>query len=140
MKQAITGFIAGGVFGAGLLISQMTNPSKVIGFLDFFGNWDPSLGFVMVGALITTFFGYRWVLKKPAPAFHTTFHLPTSKDIDLSLVSGAALFGIGWGLSGLCPGPAVAASTLGGLDILYFLGPMILTIAVYRLATSKSAS
>ncbi len=139
MQRAIVSFFAGGLFGAGLVISQMTNPAKVIAFLDIFGNWDPSLAFVMGGALLITFFGYRLVLGKNAPAFETKFYLPTSKNIDGRLISGAALFGIGWGLSGLCPGPAISLSTFGGPNILYFLAGLIGSVAVYRLLFARTS-
>lgn len=136
MRTVFAAFVSGGIFGAGLLISQMTNPSKVIGFLDFFGNWDPSLAFVMGGALLVTFIGYRLVLPRGAPKFDSKFHLPTSKDIDGRLMGGAALFGIGWGLSGLCPGPALSMSTFGGINILYFLVGMIGTMVAFRILKS----
>ncbi len=132
MKRALAAFVGGGVFGAGLLISQMTNPSKVIGFLDFFGHWDPSLALVMASALLVTFIGYRFVLGKPEPLLDTEFHLPEAKDVDGRLIGGAAMFGIGWGLSGLCPGPALASATFAGTDITYFLLGMIGSIILFR--------
>ncbi len=133
MQRALISFAAGGLFGAGLVISQMTNPAKVIAFLDLFGNWDASLAFVMGGALLVTFFGYRMVLGKTAPAFDVKFHLPSSKNIDGRLIGGASLFGIGWGLSGLCPGPALALATFGGANIVYFLAGLIGSVAAFRL-------
>ncbi len=138
MKRAIISFVAGGLFGAGLVVSQMTNPAKIIAFLDIFGAWDPSLAFVMAGAILVTFFGYRYVLGKSRPLFDQAFHLPDLKTIDGKLVSGAALFGMGWGLSGLCPGPAISLSTFGGVNVLYFLTGLIISIAGYRIFLSKS--
>jgi len=138
MQRSLISFASGGLFGAGLLVSQMTNPAKVIAFLDIFGNWDPSLAFVMGAALLVTFFGYRLVLGKDKPAHDTKFHLPTSKNIDGRLVGGAALFGIGWGLSGLCPGPAIALSTFGGVNILYFLAGLIGSVAIFRLLSART--
>lgn len=138
MQRSLIGFAAGGIFGAGLVISQMTNPAKVIAFLDIFGNWDPSLAFVMGGALLATFFGYRFVLGKDKPAFENKFHLPSSKNIDGRLIGGASLFGIGWGLSGLCPGPAIALATFGGTNILFFLTGLIGSVAAFRLMSPRT--
>jgi len=138
VKRAIISFVAGGLFGAGLVVSQMTNPAKIIAFLDIFGAWDPSLAFVMAGAILVTFFGYRYVLGKSRPLFDQAFHLPDLKTIDGKLVGGAALFGMGWGLSGLCPGPAISLSTFGGVNVLYFLTGLIISIAGYRIFLSKS--
>jgi len=140
MQRALISFLAGGLFGAGLLISQMTNPYKIITFLDVFGNWDPSLAFVMVAALITTFIGYRFVLGKEKPLFDAKFDLPTSKTIDGRLIGGATLFGMGWGLSGLCPGPAFSLATFGGDLVFYFLAGLIGSVAVFRLLFSKKAA
>ena len=137
MGRLIVSFIAGCLFGAGLLISEMTNPSKVIGFLDIFGVWDPSLAFVMASALVVTFIGYRVVLKKESPAFETEFRLPKSRQLDWRLISGAALFGIGWGLSGLCPGPAISLSTFGGENVLYFLAGMVGSVVAFQLLRLK---
>jgi len=116
----------------------MTNPSKVIGFLDIFGNWDPSLALVMVSALIMTFIGYKIVLGQEAPVFDQKFHLPSAKNIDRRLVGGAGLFGIGWGLAGLCPGPALAIAPFAGLNIAFFLAGMIGSIAAFRLLRRQS--
>ena len=138
MRRELAAFAGGGLFGAGLLISQMTNPSKVIGFLDVFGHWDPSLALVMASALLVTFIGYRIVLGKSAPILDTEFHLPQSKDIDGKLIGGAALFGIGWGLSGLCPGPALASAAFAGMNIAYFLLGMIGAIVLFRLMKRTS--
>ena len=132
MKLSISTFIAGLLFGAGLTISQMVNPSKVIAFLDIGGNWDPSLAFVMGGALVVTFIGYKFVLKKPAPLFEEKFRLPTRTDIDGRLIAGAALFGIGWGLAGLCPGPALASLSFAGVNSVIFVAAMLVAIAIFR--------
>ena len=140
MQRALISFVAGGLFGAGLLVSQMTNPYKIISFLDVFGNWDPSLAFVMIGALITTFIGYRAVLGKEKPLFDVKFNVPTNKTIDGRLVGGAALFGIGWGISGLCPGPAFSLATFGGDLIFYFLAGLIVSVALFRLLFSRKST
>ena len=125
MMRNISALIAGVVFGMGLTVAQMTNPAKVIGFLDLFGNWDPSLALVMGGALIVTTIGYRLVTKQSKPLFASNFDIPSNRNIDLRLITGSVLFGIGWGLVGLCPGPAIAAVSIGGLPIFVFLGAMV---------------
>jgi len=109
MKNNMMALLAGIVFGLGLSLSQMTNPNKVLGFLDVTGNWDASLAFVMIGALLVTFFGFKTILKREAPINEPNFHLANKQQLDKSLLLGSAIFGIGWGLSGYCPGPAVAA-------------------------------
>ena len=137
MKMSLSTFIAGLLFGGGLTISQMVNPSKVVAFLDITGNWDPSLAFVMGGALIVTLIGYRLVLKSDTPLFGDRFRLPTRKGIDFPLIAGAALFGIGWGLAGLCPGPALASVSFAGTNAYIFVVTMVLTIIFYRLTLAK---
>lgn len=106
-------FLAGLLFGLGLVLGGMTQPSVVLGFLDVSGAWNPRLLFVMAGAVATTALGYRWVLHRDRPWFEATFHLPAARRPDMRLLLGAALFGIGWGLAGYCPGPALA-SLAGG--------------------------
>lgn len=137
----LTALLAGLIFGAGLAVSEMTNPAKVIAFLDVFGDWDPSLAFVMGGAVITTAIGYRLVLRRRAPFFDTGFQIPARRDLDARLIGGSALFGIGWGLVGLCPGPAIAALSFGGPQLLIFFAAMAagmaLTIAVERSGRSR---
>ena len=115
----ISALICGLLFGLGLAASGMTNPVKVIGFLDLFGNWDPDLLFVMGSAVLTTVISFRFVLKKDKPFFAPIFSLPTAVGLDKRLLTGASLFGIGWGLYGYCPGPAVTA--LGYLQPTAFL-------------------
>lgn len=124
--KALAGYLAGLLFGLGLAISGMTDPARVIGFLDVAGAWDPTLIFVLGGAVITTFIGYRFVWRRRAPLLETRFQLPTRRDLDARLLGGAALFGIGWALSGYCPGPAVAS--LPGLTwpLAVFLVAMIM--------------
>ena len=107
MPTALAAFACGLVFGFGLMISGMTQPSKVLGFLDIFGRWDPTLAFVMAGALAVTFAGYALARRRAAPVFAASHLWPTKTDIDRPLVAGSALFGAGWGLVGLCPGPAI---------------------------------
>lgn len=130
--RLISVFLAGLIFGLGLIISGMVNPAKVIGFLDIFGNWDPSLAFVMIGAIAVTMIGYKWVLRRNSSVFNLPFSLPTSKDIDSRLVSGAILFGFGWGLVGVCPGPAIAGLLVAPKSLGIFLASMLVSMAVAR--------
>jgi len=120
MRQVI-GFVAGLLFGLGLIVSGMTDPARVLGFLDVAGAWDPSLVFVMLGAVATTALGYRVALRRAHPLCDTDFHLPLAKQIDRRLVLGAGLFGTGWGLAGYCPGPAIVslASLQGGVWVMF---------------------
>jgi uncharacterized membrane protein YedE/YeeE len=99
--------LAGIIFGAGLTLSDMVNPARVSNFLDFAGSWDPTLMFVMAGGLAVTTLGYRLIFRRDSPVAGGKFHLPTQRQIDLPLVGGSALFGVGWGLAGICPGPAL---------------------------------
>ncbi|WCL55340.1 YeeE/YedE family protein [Gimibacter soli] len=124
MKIAAS-FISGGLFGLGLVISGMSNPAKVIGFLDIAGNWDPSLAFVMAGGLIVTAIGYRLVFRRTAPVCDSQFHVPTNRVIDARLIGGAAIFGIGWGLGGFCPGPGIVATALGHIEAIAFVAAML---------------
>ncbi|MAK61925.1 MAG: hypothetical protein CMK09_13205 [Ponticaulis sp.] len=137
MGKQISGLIVGLIFGLGLTISQMVNPEKVLGFLDILGNWDPSLAFVMGAALLITAIGYRLVWTRRKPVFEDAFQLPGNKKIDPKLAIGAVLFGIGWGLVGLCPGPALASITIGGLPAWQFVGAMIAGVIVYDLIVAK---
>jgi len=116
---------AGILFGLGLAVSQMVNPAKVIGFLDVAGNWDPTLAAVMAGALAVAMPAFRWVLKRPHPLFGASFSLPRRTDLDARLVIGAALFGIGWGVAGFCPGPAIAALTTLAWPVVMFVVAML---------------
>ena len=138
MLGFITALIAGFVFSIGLVVSQMVNPAKVLGFLDLFGQWDPSLAFVMGGALVVTAIGYRIVVRRGEPLFAEKFHLPGNKTIDARLAVGAVLFGIGWGLVGLCPGPALAALSIGGLPVLVFLLSMFAGGLIYQFTVSRT--
>lgn len=123
--RVVLGFLSGLVFGLGLVISGMANPAKVLNFLDLAGSWDPSLAFVMAGAAATAFVGYRLVWRRSAPVLDTSFDVPSSTRIDRPLVLGAALFGIGWGIGGFCPGPAWTALPLLAPGTLVFLPAML---------------
>lgn len=122
--RLLSHFLLGALFAVGLGVSGMTQPAKVIGFLDLFGAWDPTLAFVMGSAVLVNFIGFRLVLGRPHPLFAGRFDLPTRTRIDTPLVAGAAIFGIGWGLGGFCPGPAIAALASGSLDVALFVAAM----------------
>lgn len=123
--SALASLLAGIVFAVGLIVSGMTNPAKVLNFLDVAGTWDPSLAFVMAGAILTTVIGYRLVLTRGKPLFAERFHLPTRTAIDRPLIVGSALFGVGWGLGGYCPGPAVTMLTTVTPSLMIFLAAML---------------
>ncbi len=116
---------AGIMFGAGLALAGMLNPSKVVGFLDIFGAWDPSLGLVMAGGILVNATGHYFVMKHKKPVFEAKFDLPSSQIIDRPLLLGKVIFGIGWGLAGLCPGPVVASLLLQPVDMLPFLAELL---------------
>jgi uncharacterized membrane protein YedE/YeeE len=123
--------VCGFIFGWGLLISQMLQPAKVLAFLDIFGAWDPSLAVVMVAALAVSHVGYAWAKLRPQPVLAPRFDIPTRSDIDAPLVAGAGLFGIGWGLVGLCPGPALENLATASPKILLFCIAMVVGMAVH---------
>jgi uncharacterized membrane protein YedE/YeeE len=125
MPQVAASFACGLVFGAGLLISGMTQPDKVLGFLDIFGAWDPTLAFVMAGAVAVATAGFALARRRGAPLLAATASWPTRNDIDAPLVAGAVLFGIGWGLVGICPGPALVNLAGLSLPIVVFVVAMI---------------
>lgn len=132
MVRVLSALLIGLVFGAGIALSGMANPAKVLNFFDVAGHWDPSLAFVMGGALLVTAFGYRFVLKRRAPLFDRQFHLPTSRTLDLPLLAGAAVFGVGWGITGFCPGGSIPALGLGQGPAFIFVASMLTGIAVAR--------
>ena len=132
MKHSVSALVAGLIFGLGLVISEMVNPRRVRGFLDVAGHWDPTLIFVMVGALTVTALGYQLIFKHGKPLFETDFSLPINKLIDSRLIVGAILFGIGWGLSGFCPGPAIVGLSTFNLDIIIFVAAMIIGMKLFE--------
>ena len=139
MARLITALIIGAVFGIGLAIAGMLNPSKVVGFLNIFGDWDPSLAFVMGGGVLVNAIGHRFVMKRKAPIQCATFSMPTSTKFDKPLVIGSIIFGVGWGLAGLCPGPVVASLLLNSQAILPFFGLMIVGLLVGRIVMRRLA-
>lgn len=123
--RTLSGLAAGLVFGIGLVMSGMVDPAKVMNFLDIAGAWDPSLAFVMGAAVLVTSVGYRLAMGQGKPLFEDKFFIPTSTDLDLRLVGGAALFGVGWGLAGFCPGPALTSLLMGSEGVVVFVAAMI---------------
>lgn len=124
-------FAAGLLFGLGLIVSQMVNPAKILAFLDLTGSWDPSLAFVMIGAIAASGTGYLFAKRRRAPILEATLEIPTRRDFDTRLMGGAALFGIGWGLLGLCPGPAVAILSFGLWQGFVFFASMLVGMALF---------
>lgn len=131
--------IAGILFGAGVTLSAMVNPMKVLNFMDIAGSFDPTLIFVMGAGLLVTLVGYRLVFGWQKPLFDSQFHLPGNTLIDARLLGGAALFGLGWGLSGFCPGPAVASLVFGKLESFIFVAAMSVGIIAARMAVARRA-
>ena len=125
-RSALSAFVAGILFGLGLVVSRMADPRVVLAFLDVTGEFDPSLLLVMAGAVAVTAIAFRLVLRRRTPVFDAAFRLPTRREIDAPLVIGAVLFGIGWGLAGYCPGPALVALAGGARDALVFVPAMLL--------------
>ncbi len=133
MSKLASALGAGFLFGIGLWVSGMANPKKVLGFLDVTGNWDASLLLVMGGAVAVTVAGFHFVLRQGKPIFEEKFALPTRKDIDLPLVAGSAIFGIGWGIAGYCPGPALTAVATLSAESIVFVAAMVAGGLLHRL-------
>jgi len=138
--RLIATYLIGLVFGVGISISGMANPAKVLNFFDFAGTWDPSLIFVMGGALVVTFLGYRLVLPRGAPLLGEKFHLPGRSELDARLIGGSALFGLGWGLAGFCPGGALPALGTGRWEVALFVVCLLAGIALARALQSRGAA
>ncbi len=138
LAQTLVTLTAGLLFGLGLGFSQMIDPLRVIGFLDIFGTWDPTLAFVMGGAVLVTLISFRLILRRPTPLLSRKFFVPTRSDIDRPLVLGAALFGIGWGLGGYCPGPAIASLSLGSANPVLFVAAMIAGSLAHKALSSRA--
>lgn len=134
--QRLMAFICGVVFGLGLLLSGMVNPAKVLGFLDLAGQWDPSLGMVMLGAIGTALLPMQWSRKKTCSLLGSPMRIPALRTLDRRLVVGSLVFGVGWGIAGICPGPALALVLTGHWQIMVFVLAMLAGMAVYsRLET-----
>lgn len=132
MKNLLAVFISALLFGLGLGVSGMTLPSKVIGFLDIGGAWDPSLMAVMIGAILVHSIAYALISRRSGPVLAATFQVPTRRDLDWKLILGAAIFGIGWGLAGFCPGPALVGLASGKLSVGVFVISMLMGMALYQ--------
>jgi len=137
MGAMLASLLAGAVLGAGLAISQMMNPAEVLAFLDFAGDWDPTLAFVMAGAIVAAVPGFAIARRRRAPLLEARFQIPTRRDIDLRLLLGAALFGVGWGLVGFCPGPAIAALGTAMPEVLIFFAAMLAGMVLYRFLPAR---
>ena len=133
MTTVFTSLLAGLVFGLGLIVSGMANPAKVVGFLDLAGAWDPSLAFVMAGAIAVAVFAFALAKKRTVSFLGASMKLPASRDIDRRLVIGSVLFGIGWGVAGFCPGPGLVALGMGEIKALVFVGAMVLGMGLFEL-------
>lgn len=129
--------LAGVIFGLGLIVGGMTNPAKVLAFLDITGDWDPSLAFVMLGAIAVGFFAFRAANRKPVSLLGMPVQLPGTRLVDRKLLLGAVLFGAGWGIAGFCPGPAVASVFTGGVAVWLFVASMLAGMALFTLATRR---
>jgi len=139
MKNLLT-LISGLLFGFGLLLSGMADPAKVQNFLDLFGTWDPSLAFVMGGAIAVTMPGFWLVIRRNKPFFNNVFHLPSRTDLNARLITGSAIFGVGWGLGGFCPGPAMTALPLAAEGTLIFVATMLTGMAASKYVLQRRDS
>ena len=135
--KATLALVCGLVFGAGLAVSGMTNPAKVLGFLDVVGDWDATLAFVMGGALLVSAAGYALAARRERSWLGEPFAIPSRRDLDAQLIGGAALFGVGWGLVGLCPGPALAGLSRGSGEVFLFVAAMTAGVVGHRLLTRE---
>jgi uncharacterized membrane protein YedE/YeeE len=133
MPLVLSAFASGLLFGLGLVVSQMVNPAKVLAFLDVFGNWDPSLALVMGGAVVVSSLGYLAARRRGVPVLAPRLEIPTRCDFDARLIGGAVLFGIGWGLVGLCPGPALTALSVGPWPVFVFVAAMVAGMMLFRI-------
>lgn len=143
MKHRVTEFLVGLLFGVGLIVAGMTDPSKVLGFLDLAGTWDPSLAFVMGGGILVGLGAFATAKRRTTTFFGGAMHLPTSTDIDKRLIGGGLMFGAGWGLAGFCPGPAIVSLGAGQPKAAVFVAAMLAGMAVFeiieRMQVRKSA-
>ncbi len=140
MKQNLLALFSGIIFGIGMCVSRMADPNKVLNFLDLAGNWDPSLLFVMGGALAVTLISFRFILKKDMPLLTIKFQLPTRTAIDTKLITGATLFGLGWGMLGYCPGPVVTAIGFGFVEPYVVISFMMLGFLSHKLISEDTGT
>jgi uncharacterized membrane protein YedE/YeeE len=139
MRQTFIALVTGILFGAGLALSDMVNPARVLAFLDIFGAWDPALALVMVGAIIPSAIAYQFTRKMNGPVFETKFFVPENRIIDRQLIIGGAIFGAGWGLVGYCPGPAMAGMVFGDWQPFAFVAAMFAGMWLHRLSNDGFA-
>ncbi len=139
IRRGLFALVAGALFGAGLAVSGMADPQRVRGFLDIYGAWDPTLAFVMGGALIPMALAWAVQKRMAAPIADLRFSLPTRRDVDPSLIGGAVLFGVGWGIAGLCPGPAIADLALAPVPAAIFVAAMLGGMILHRLLPATPA-
>ncbi|MEO1522346.1 MAG: DUF6691 family protein [Cyanobacteria bacterium J06633_2] len=137
VTENVISLVAGLIFGLGLGLSQMIDRDRVLGFLDVAGNWDPTLLFVLGGAVGVTVITFRFVLRLPHPLLSKTFYLPTKKSIDMSLILGAVIFGVGWGIAGYCPGPGIAALVLGIWNPILFMAACVAGSLLGRIVLTR---
>jgi uncharacterized membrane protein YedE/YeeE len=137
MTKLLTAIVCGALFGAGLVVSDMINPARVLAFLDVAGDWDPSLALVMGGALIPSALAYLYRRRLTKPLVADQFQVPAGRRIDTALLGGAVLFGVGWGLVGLCPGPALAGLVTGRGPVFLFVAAMLAGMAIFRIAFDR---
>lgn len=137
MKNGLAALVVGFIFSIGLGVSGMTQPQKVVGFLDLFGNWDPSLIFVMLGGIVVHFVSYKLIRKRQSPLFSIDWHVPTKKEITPALITGSMLFGIGWGLGGFCPGPAVTSLASFETRPVVFVLSMLVGMFLFKMIDRK---
>ena len=130
--RKLTAFIAGLIFGLGLLLAGMANPAKVLGFLDLAGAWDPSLGLVMAGAIGVAVLPLTWAKRRQRSLLGAPMQLPVKRELDRRLIGGSLLFGVGWGIAGICPGPAVAIALTGHWQVLLFVAAMLLGMLLFE--------
>ncbi len=140
MAKTVSAFTVGLLFGIGLLVSGMANPAKVLAFLDVTGRWDPSLAFVMAGAVAVSAAGYRVARRRGRPVLAPRLEIPTRRDLDPRLLVGAAVFGLGWGLAGLCPGPALTILTVVPAPAATFVAAMVVGMLMFRLVPSSTSN
>lgn len=138
-KLTLAALASGALFGVGLVLSGMTDARRVLGFLDVFGSFDPSLLFVLGGAVATTALSFRFVLRQRRPLLASTFELPQAKHVDRRLLGGAAVFGVGWGIAGYCPGPALVGLGAGASEALWFVPAMLAGTLLHRLSERRGA-
>ena len=139
MARAVSAFAVGLLFGLGLLVSGMANPAKVLAFLDVAGRWDPSLAFVMAGAVAISATGYLVARRRGRPLLASRLEIPTRRNLDPRLIAGAAVFGLGWGLAGLCPGPALTLLTVAPAQAMTFVVAMVAGMLLFRLVPRAAA-